>query len=759
MSLPVRLLLALLFLAEACGLAASTTEREGERILEVPVFVGGYGIGFFQQTARDFEQERPGLRVNLYGDARIADKLGVRLLRGDTPDLSDANLPWRRLIESDAVLDLSAALDGPDWTGQHRWRDTFAPGVLDRWTIRGKVYAIPFAHAVWAFFYNKRLFEQEGWTPPRTWDEFFELCARQRASGRTPLAFPGQVMRYADPIWRHAYRTLAGPEAFARFVDMDPEVWKEPAMLRALGLLERLPREAFGPGWEGTSHTGAQRALLEGRAAMTLSGSWIASEMGERLPEGFELGAFNFPVFPDAPEAGELLQTGSGYYFIFRQGRNTEDAIDFLRFLTARERATAFSRASDSPTAILGSDAGLSPRMADTARLLRESAGTFDYPPQTVGPQAALAPALSVARQSLLLGRINAQEASSDLREATLNEQRRTADPTRVSLRHPGKAALFLGTALTLAVGIWILRRRIKASATDERPASPAVHALAFLWPAFLVYLVFLLVPSVVATGLSLQRWDGLGTPRFAGLEAFRWLLLESDSFWSALGNNLFLVVVPTACVLPTALVLAACLHRKVVGAGFFRSVILFPNLLGGIAGALIWMHAYEPSGGLVNAGLAWLGFEQAAQQAWLSPGLLYFALVPIHLWLATGFNVVLLLAAMQAVEGELYDAAAIDGAGPWRTFLSVTLPGIRGTVLVAAVFLALGGIHAFELVWLLTGQDPPASLHTLGTLMVHTLFREFQIGRAAALAVVMALLVLLATGVLRAIGSKEESG
>ena len=94
-----------------------------------------------------------------------------------------------------------------------------------------------------------------------------------------------------------------------------------------------------------------------------------------------------------------------------------------------------------------------------------------------------------------------------------------------------------------------------------------------------------MLAPGLAALGWAFTRWDGLSPRTWAGWFNFKWLLLESDQFWLALGNNLFLMVVPAAVVVPTALLFAAMIHRGVRGAGFFRLVLLFPNLLGGHRG------------------------------------------------------------------------------------------------------------------------------------------------------------------------------
>jgi ABC-type sugar transport system permease subunit len=106
----------------------------------------------------------------------------------------------------------------------------------------------------------------------------------------------------------------------------------------------------------------------------------------------------------------------------------------------------------------------------------------------------------------------------------------------------------------------------------------------------------------------------------------------------------------------------------------------------------------------------------------------------------------------MEGIDPQLYEAAEIDGAPPWMQFFRITLPLIRGVVAISAVFLVIAGLNAFEMVWLLTSQDPSVSVSTLGTLLVTTMFKDFDVGRAAALAVILFSLVLVGSAaVLRA--------
>ncbi|MCX6938010.1 MAG: extracellular solute-binding protein [Verrucomicrobia bacterium] len=751
---------------------ASTPEKTQENrvVVDIPVLVAGYGAEFFEETARAFEKLRPEVEVRLYGDPRINDRVRIRVMAGDAPDATDAVLLYPRLIEAGKILDLGPVLDGPNWEGDARWRDTFRPGVLDRWRNNGAeaVYGLPFAHAVWTIFYDKARFRREGWSVPRTWDEFFSLCEAMEAAGVAPLSLPGVTMRYGDAILRAAHHNLVGDAGYAAYHALAPGARTDPRFVRAAEVLQRVATRHLVRGWEGMTHTAAQQAFIEGKAAMTLSASWFANEMRGKLPADFELGAMNLPVFADGISLPDTVQAQSGYYFLFKNGDAAREraTVDFFRFLTSRERARRFAALADAPVALRAAKAGdYSPRMADTAALLERSPAAFDAAPAAASAaQATLSQALTDLRYQLMTGRITAGEFGARLEAAAEVERRRMADPDHVTVRHAGQAAgLGFLMAGVVAWLVWARGRGRGAKAGDGAASAGRLARLrngfgaAFVGPALGIYAAFVLLPGVAAFGWSLVRWDGFGEMRWAGWFNFRWLLLESDVFWSALGNNVFLMLVPPLVVVPVALGMAAFIHRGGPGAGMFRVVLLFPNLLGGIAAALIWLAAYEPTSGFMNAALVAVGLNGFAGYAWLAQANLYWSLVPIYLWMACGFNLVLYLAAMQGVPEELYEAAELEGATKTRQFFTITVPLIREVLVVSAVFLVIGGLNAFELVWLLTAQDPAAGTHTLGTFMVGALFNEFQAGRAAAIAVVLFGLVLVASLAVLRVTRREE--
>lgn len=758
--------------------------------LDIPVFAGGYGLSFYEETARQFEALRRAddVHIRLYGDPRIADKISVRVIGGDLPDAASAGyVPWPVLIRAGKIGDLGKYLDGPNWEGDAPWRGTFQPGALQSWNVDGRIWGLPFNYACWTIFYNRTLFHAHGWTEPRTWDEFFALCDRIRATGIAPLSVAGTRGLYPDAFFRAAYYNLAGAAGWKALEDLAPGTRTSSAYIRAAALLQRVTQTTTLRGWEGATHTGAQLAFLEGRAAMTVSGSWMLNEMEEKIPADLEIGAMNFPVFADGIADPSAIQTGADCFFVFAKGDPQRErlTIDFLRYLTSRERAEAFVRRMNSPVAVRGVPrVAFSARMQDTAGLIERARDAFNMP-QTMMQPPALLQALNDTRFQLMTGETTPEQFGARLEAAAANDRRRRAHPNAVEYCHPIAGSLLLAGLAGAAGWLWYRSRAQRRSPVvspgegngnppnlTPRPVAAAGHlrrrrahvAVPFLGPAVLVYLALVVLPAASAFLWAFTHWDGLGPRTWAGTFNFRSLLFENDTLWPALRNNVFLVVVPTLVVVPMALLFAALIHRGAAGGRFFRIIFLFPNLLGGIAATLLWLNAYEPHGGLINASLVALGdllhsdwLRSFDGFPWLTPSRLYGSLVPIYLWMACGFNLILYLAAMESIDPQLYEAAELDGASPWRQFFGITLPLIWDVIGISAVFLVIAGLNAFEMIWLLTSQDPSSATHTLSTLLVTTMFKYFDVGRATALAVLLLALVLVASGLVLRLLRRDE--
>ncbi|MCY2927191.1 MAG: sugar ABC transporter permease, partial [Planctomycetota bacterium] len=281
----------------------------------------------------------------------------------------------------------------------------------------------------------------------------------------------------------------------------------------------------------------------------------------------------------------------------------------------------------------------------------------------------------------LVTGKSTPDEAAVMMERAAQSVRGHADNANRVTVRHVWKPV-----ALLTAIGggaIYIVVAGVMAFRKSRRPGrkDPAAGRMSLRWPsvvlfvgpAIVLYTAFVIAPSAQSFGWSTQRWDGLTKMIPVGLVHFQRLLFESDGFWDALKNNLFIMLVIPVFILPLSLFLAACISRAVWGSGFFRVVFFFPNLLGAVAAALLWMHLYNPQGGPINeilepfcpainfvCGNLWALFGRPWAPmtfkgfAWLSGDHLYWALVPMSVWGACGFYMVLFLAAMQGIPREL---------------------------------------------------------------------------------------------------------
>lgn len=296
---------------------------------------------------------------------------------------------------------------------------------------------------------------------------------------------------------------------------------------------------------------------------------------------------------------------------------------------------------------------------------------------------------------------------------------------------------------------------------------------LVFLSPAFILFTVFAALPTLRALGFSLQKWDGLSEPRWAGLKNFADLFQQSDLFLNALSHNVIIMVFGGGLTLLTSLCFAALIHRRVRGAGLFRVTFFFPNVLSSVAIALLWVLLYSTTEfGVINNGLIALrGGVQGLLDYWgfkitlpdfglpfpfTESSYLIWSVIPIMVWTATGFYMVLFLAAMENIPETFYEAATLDGASGTAQFFHITLPLIREVLTVGLVFLVIFSLKFFDTIWVMENQWPRKESHVMATLLYQKVFSEYNVGYGSAVAVVLFVLVFLATLVTLRLSRRE---
>jgi ABC-type sugar transport system permease subunit len=293
------------------------------------------------------------------------------------------------------------------------------------------------------------------------------------------------------------------------------------------------------------------------------------------------------------------------------------------------------------------------------------------------------------------------------------------------------------------------------------------VFIFTFLAPALFLFTIFVAIPSVRALGYSLRRWDGLSTPKWVGFTNFMTVFRDSDLFLVALKHNLFLMIVGGSITLALSLFFASVLHRRVRGAGLFRVAFFFPNVISSVAIALLWVLLYSTTSfGVINSlllhvqrmlaewGIMWPRIDLPFP--FVDSKYVIYSIVPMMVWTATGFYMVLFLAAMENIPETFYEAAKLDGASEFAQFRHITFPLIREVFTVGVVFLVIGSLKFFDVIWVMENQQPTKDSHVLATVLYQKVFTEYNVGYGSAVAVLLFILVFLATLVTLRLSRKE---
>lgn len=284
-------------------------------------------------------------------------------------------------------------------------------------------------------------------------------------------------------------------------------------------------------------------------------------------------------------------------------------------------------------------------------------------------------------------------------------------------------------------------RREAYLFGLSRRQWRATITAYLFLGPALLLLGVFTFYPVAFGTVLSLFDYDVISPPRFVGLEHFR-ELWEDRFLWIALANSTkFLLVVPVLQALSIGLAVAVNVPLR--GIRWFRAAYYLPVVTSMVVVGLMWRWLLEQDG-VVNYALRTIGLMDRPI-AWLGhPDLALYAVMFVTLWKGLGYYMVIYLAGLQAISPEYEEAAITDGASRWQVFRWVTLPLLRPSILLASTISAIAALKVFEEVYVMTGGGPMFRTYTMFFYIFDKGFQQLDLGYAAALAVVLAVLVMV---------------
>ena len=260
---------------------------------------------------------------------------------------------------------------------------------------------------------------------------------------------------------------------------------------------------------------------------------------------------------------------------------------------------------------------------------------------------------------------------------------------------------------------------------------SDKLTAMIFILPAVLGTLIFIVIPVIFSFSLSFVNWDLLSPITFAGVNNYKDVLTDktflqvlSNTFVFAISTSVFSVIIP--------LVLACILNSKIRGSNFYKTAYFLPFITPMIVIAIVWQWIFDPNIGLLNQ-LFHLNIKWLYDARYAMP-----ALIAVSVWKLIGYNMIIFLSGLSAINQEVLEAAKIDGANSWQTFKNVTVPLLSPTIFFVIVITSISSFQVFDLIYIMTEGGPNNSTMVLVYSIYKYAFEFFDVGKASAIAYIL---------------------
>ncbi len=300
-----------------------------------------------------------------------------------------------------------------------------------------------------------------------------------------------------------------------------------------------------------------------------------------------------------------------------------------------------------------------------------------------------------------------------------------------------------LQTPATLAVPT--LSADAPARVPRPRGSRNAGWVVFFLLPSAVPLVLFTLVPMVGSIWVSLHRWNLISPMEWVGLENYAKLLTDPATR-RVFGHTVYYIVGYLPLVYVGGLGLALLLNQWFRGRSFYRAAYFLPVITSWVVVALVWQWLLKPGNGLVNQILGTFGLPQPGW--WTDPTWAMPSVILASAWKDLGFVMVILLAGLQAIPTELYEAAKVDGAGAWQRFRSITLPLLSPSTFFVIVISLVNGFQVFDQVYVMTGGGPAGSSQVVVGQIYDLTFRYGRAGEASALSWLLFAVILAITAI-----------
>jgi len=636
-------------------------------------------------------------------------------------------------------------------------RDFYPVGLAQN-TYKGKLYGIPWIMSPNALFYNRTLFREAGLDtkrPPRNWDEL-----RSYAKKLTKLdsnGIPSQV-GFADFLYSpnnfmmYSWQ-LGGDMLKPNTFEAD---FSSPQCVKALDWMKSFVDDEVGgvPNLQVFSANfkgAAQDPFGQGKLAMRIDSPFRIPDLKKYFPNlDYGVASVPYSKTPAVEVIGNSLVIPKG-------SRHKEAAWRFIKFATSYSQVSAICKVAGRIPA--RRSAARSPLFYSDSktRVFVDIAETGRSIPIVSGWQEA-SQALATQIEGALKGNISSQEALSNAAKTTnLVLKRANEDVSGFPIIDWLKIGVWAFSFLAIAgVAIFLYVRFHTRDSRAKRAEAVAFYSFASPWIIGFVVLTFgALLASVV---ISLSKWDAISPARYIGMRNYVEMFQNDALFYKAVSVTLYYAVFSIPLAIIGGLGISILLNQKLFGIRFFRTVYYLPAIISGVATSMVWLYLFNPTTGLINkllslsiipkisaGGMHWMPLIDKPI-AWLQDPLYAMpAFILMSIW-GVGGAMVVYLAALQGIPEELYEAAKIDGAGPWKSFVNVTLPLISPAIFYQLVVGTMYSVQMFTQAYMMTDGGPENSTLFYALYLFKSSFEFMKLGYGSAMAWVLCLAVMVIT-------------
>jgi len=802
----------LVFFAFASGLTASSLADSTGPPLKFWAVTGSVrDVAMYRKLAADFER-RTGIRVEVTPLAwgNFATKYFAAMAAGLPPDIGVTNLGGPFDYGSvGGLVDLRAAFPN-EIAGVEK---QYPPKMLGQYTIGNKLYGLPNDLSTLVLYYRTDIFHKLGLEPPKTWSELNRVIGTLEANGyRYYFGFTNNA-QWAIGLYTMPY----GLPGYRFGADGQPEVlWNEPDYQKGVMEALRLWHMHDSPGKDLGSRVIGMFRSDEPGIAIPLMADIHSSEGSIDITAPEIAGKWDIAPWPRADDGKPFNIIGGTTYVIFRKSKMKREAFEWLKYLNTldAQRIMILDRADrgdESSLAISPLPEVWGPANAEfwnrpffrkhdrLRHVVEQILPTFETVPTIHGSvEAGRIEANLLDRMGTFIrDRLDREATDRGISRSQLIRQLGSGKMEAIRLTIEDEIARRLKQEYAAAAPEALAQLRQKTAhyaarygrIIDELPsyerrwsmldtmkvaAAAAIAILAltvlavprlrkhltsylFVAPPGLLAIVFVFVPAVTALYLSFTDYHPvlpLATARWVGAQNYV-EVAQSGDLTGSIGRTIRYVVFTLPIGIAISLVFAYLLNNRLKGERYWRFLYFSPLVTSVVSIALIFSQLFlgGPQGWL-NALLLKLHLVRDPIPFLTSEHTFLDCVIILAIWHGMAFTILVLLAGLQQISEQLYEAASVDGAGPVRQFWHIAIPGLRPQIFFLAVLGLIGGFQVFETIYTLAGKSgdagarfgPNDSALTMVPLIYHTGFETFEMGKSAAIAYVLFALILAVT-------------